>query len=410
MTTPNYLDHILNGAMILDDELVVLSWNHWLEVHTNIKRADIIDRRITDYFPCINTNLLKRKLMQVKMFNAPAFVNVDAEKYLLKIPTKKISGNVFEYMLQNVVISAFDREAGQYLFMIYDQTSLYETKYKLEDSTNKLKEYLTIVNENIAICSIDADNRVTSVSDAYCRLCGFAPAEIIGKGHNELFKPDCAESDASFDHDASREIKKTDKMGKTFWTQSVLTPIISAEGSQTGFLCIDHDITDKKRIEELSVTDKLTQVYNRIRLDEALGTEFYRYQRYGDFFSVVIFDIDFFKKVNDSYGHLAGDEVLKGVSQLVKSLIRKCDIFGRWGGEEFLVICCETTASGAAILSEKLRKAIENHIFLPEKQITCSFGVAEIDNSGTDNMLKRADDALYKAKQNGRNRVELFSE
>ena len=125
-------------------------------------------------------------------------------------------------------------------------------------------------------------------------------------------------------------------------------------------------------------------------------------------FSIIFFDLDFFKNVNDKYGHLVGDEVLEKVTEIVSKANRSADIFARYGGEEFIIMTPETDISGALIHAERLRNDIENYDFDTVGNITSSFGVAEFDpeNDDVERLLERADKALYIAKEYGRNRVE----
>jgi diguanylate cyclase (GGDEF)-like protein/PAS domain S-box-containing protein len=163
---------------------------------------------------------------------------------------------------------------------------------------------------------------------------------------------------------------------------------------------------EKKRAEKLSVTDRLTGLNNRLKLDQAFVEELERSRRYGHPLSIVLFDVDHFKSVNDTFGHQVGDEVLVAVAHILQESVRGTDITGRWGGEEFLVICPETPAEGAALLAEKIRAAIEAHAFPQVGTKTASFGVATLaEDEDIDGITKRADDALYRAKESGRNRV-----
>lgn len=164
------------------------------------------------------------------------------------------------------------------------------------------------------------------------------------------------------------------------------------------------------QLEELLVTDKLTGLYNRHKLDDTLISELIQFKRYQTPPSIIIMDIDFFKSVNDTYGHQVGDEVLKDVANLSKNAIRSSDILGRWGGEEFLIICPETDLEGTYILAEKLRIILESHEFVNVGNKTASFGVTTATiGASDDDLIVQADDALYKAKIKGRNRVEIFS-
>jgi len=164
------------------------------------------------------------------------------------------------------------------------------------------------------------------------------------------------------------------------------------------------DITE---IQNLAITDKLTNIYNRVKIDEEIALNYSYYELYQDIFSLIILDIDLFKKVNDTHGHQIGDEILKDFSQIIQASIRDTDIFGRWGGEEFLIICPNTDKAGAFTLANIIKINIENHSFTRNLSITASAGVCDVkDSKNIDTMINSADNALYKAKGNGRNRVE----
>jgi len=174
-------------------------------------------------------------------------------------------------------------------------------------------------------------------------------------------------------------------------------------------------IRDKLRqslhtIQQMAIHDELTGVYNRHHLNGLLETEKARCMRSGEDFSVCILDVDYFKKVNDTLGHLAGDKVLKHFANEVKKTLRTIDSLGRFGGEEFLLVLPRTNIEQARLCAERIRRMTEELAF-PEFDrsfgITSSFGIAQY-RLGEDlkEMLSRADTALYKAKHAGRNRVE----
>ncbi len=158
-------------------------------------------------------------------------------------------------------------------------------------------------------------------------------------------------------------------------------------------------------LERLSVTDHLTQIFNRLKFENVLHTEIQRSRRHHRVFSLIMFDIDHFKKINDSFGHDAGDNVLRKLAEIISVHIRTIDMFARWGGEEFVILVVETHLEDAKSFAEKLRRDIETTSF-HSGILTCSFGVTEYrktDDNST--IIKRADDALYEAKSNGRNLV-----
>ncbi|WP_323597629.1 sensor domain-containing diguanylate cyclase [Aliarcobacter butzleri] len=163
----------------------------------------------------------------------------------------------------------------------------------------------------------------------------------------------------------------------------------------------------------LSITDNLTKLYNRVKLDKSLQEEMNRSLRYNTNFSIILLDIDYFKKVNDNFGHQVGDEVLIESAQILSKNIRNVDILGRWGGEEFLVICPETKIEDAIKVASHINEAIKLHKFSTyPNTITMSLGVASFnkDIKNVDDIILNADKALYQAKEEGRDKVIAFYE
>ncbi|CAA7614352.1 Diguanylate cyclase [Magnetospirillum sp. LM-5] len=159
-------------------------------------------------------------------------------------------------------------------------------------------------------------------------------------------------------------------------------------------------------METLAQHDALTGLFNRRKLDETLECEFARSQRFENAISVILLDIDHFKSVNDIFGHQVGDAVLRHLSDELKGQIRETDMLGRWGGEEFLIICPGNDLDGATMLAEKLRRIVRECEFPMVGRRTCSFGVASRHPGERENeLIARADAALYQAKRQGRDRV-----
>lgn len=164
------------------------------------------------------------------------------------------------------------------------------------------------------------------------------------------------------------------------------------------------------KYEELSIMDNLTGIFNRSKFELELRNEIKRVQRYNtDTFSLVFFDIDHFKSINDNFGHLEGDNVLREIAKLVEINLRGTDTLARWGGEEFVIIMPFTPLDLARIVAEKFRNTITEADFDVVSKITCSFGISEFKEDDTaQSIILRADKAMYMAKENGRNRVEVI--
>ena len=177
-----------------------------------------------------------------------------------------------------------------------------------------------------------------------------------------------------------------------------------------GFLLYRHFLLTKlnKQLTQQSQTDKLTNLCNRLYLDQMLLQLSAQSERYKNNFTLILIDIDYFKSVNDQHGHLVGDQVLIEFASLLKSHTRRSDVVGRWGGEEFLIVCPETKSSEALLLAEKLRLTVSQHKFTTVVSKTASFGIAQYQMDETiESCLNRADQALYAAKKSGRNQVKV---
>ena len=163
------------------------------------------------------------------------------------------------------------------------------------------------------------------------------------------------------------------------------------------------------KLEEKASVDFLTKLYNRRKFNSFLEYEISKANRYKEQqLSILLVDIDYFKNVNDFHGHLVGDNILQEVSKILTICSRDTDIVARWGGEEFILMLPQTNVEQAFLVAQKLRVTIEKHKFDEVKHITCSIGVTQFQrNEDKDTLFKRVDSALYKAKNAGRNRVEI---
>jgi diguanylate cyclase (GGDEF)-like protein/PAS domain S-box-containing protein len=257
------------------------------------------------------------------------------------------------------------------------------------------------------------------VNDALLRFLGYTKDEFLKLSFWDI-------TPSEYDSQELAQIDELDRTGKFGPHEK---EYICKDGTRvpirlSGFKLIDIDerevvwgiienITLERELKELyqtakslSVTDHLTGLYNRQQLDETLGNEIDRANRSTSSFSVIMLDLDNFKSVNDSHGHQVGDEVLIEVSKILQHSIRKVDIVGRWGGEEFMVICPETDGQGGEKLAESIRIKIEHHLFPVIGNRTCSFGVTHyVLSDQVTSIVERADKALYQAKEQGRNCV-----
>ena len=175
---------------------------------------------------------------------------------------------------------------------------------------------------------------------------------------------------------------------------------------QVTFYNISRVIAEKEAITKVAEKDELTQIFNRTKFNSILSLALRNAEIYQEQFTIILFDIDDFKQVNDKYGHNVGDQVLMQLASLIKSQLRNQDTFARWGGEEFIILSESAVQNDAYLLAERLRKTIESFPFAVIEKLTCSFGLSQCEKNDTaTTILKRADDALYQAKKSGRNKV-----
>jgi diguanylate cyclase (GGDEF)-like protein/PAS domain S-box-containing protein len=257
------------------------------------------------------------------------------------------------------------------------------------------------------------DNTIRHVNGRAAAMFGVAPSAMIGKPAPD-FHSDPEERAAFFEQLRREgrvegfEVQLENARGDPFWV-IMSANVIEIDGEPCFFLSfaqIDEQKALEARLEHLASTDDLTGVLNRRRLFELAKAEVDRSERYGRPFSVAMIDVDLFKKLNDEHGHAAGDEALRALVTIVARALRKVDVLGRYGGEEFLLLLPETETSGAVEVAERMRAAIESESGAYAHAITVSVGVAEgRPREGLDALLRRADAALYAAKQGGRNRV-----
>jgi len=207
------------------------------------------------------------------------------------------------------------------------------------------------------------------------------------------------------------------------YQNSTIIPLVDSKGTVEHICLIIYDVTDtavnkiaqqeaNRQLQNLSRTDHLTGLFNRGYWELRLIQEFKRYDRYEQPSTLIMMDIDHFKKVNDKYGHTVGDDVIRQVSRAIKEQVRDLDIAGRYGGEEFGIILTNTDIEGAAVFAERLRTTVEKQVVYSEGQqvrFTISLGIAELSESTVDHRswIERADHALYQSKEGGRNRYTI---
>lgn len=404
--------------MILDESLNIHYWNQWLVGYTPFNKHQAVGQTLDSLFSEVNRRTLVRKVKSTIALNAPTFYQASSSNYLLKLVSEKITSPLFEYMQQNIVIAPYSAEEKLVALIIYDCTPVAEAQARLKSTLDEVRELngelnrqMEVIDKYVPTLRITEDGIVLSVNHAFCSTVGINRSEIQGKNIKEVLPLKNLDTDAFIEELATNsdwqgELQYCKKNNETVWLDANITAEPSSSSESLTYSVICQDITDKKEVELLSITDPLTGAFNRNRFNQTCTHELDVARRYGPPLSLVIIDIDHFKSINDTHGHLAGDSVLKEISSIIKQNIRSTDIFARWGGEEFTLLLPQTQLDNACVAAEKLRSLIESYEFKLVGHITASFGISQFDNEDTqESLMQRCDDALYEAKHLGRNRV-----
>ena len=366
---------------------------------------------ICDYdLPLMNGLELSQKLIESdKYHNLPILINNYMIDNHLKINFYKIGINDF---LQNPILEEDLKAKVIKVFLNIKQI-------------NQINTFNKIFDENIISSSTDTKGVIKSVSSAFCRISGYSKNELIGKHHNIVRHPDMSSTvykdlweTIKENKTWKGEIKNLRKDGSSYWVSAVIEPIFDKQKNKTGYYAVRQDITDKKRIYELSITDGLTSLYNRRYFDDIAKSIIDKTVRSNEVFAFMILDIDNFKKYNDTYGHQDGDDVLIKVSNSLKETFKRSDdLIFRIGGEEFGILINAKRKEDILYLASLSKSNIqalniEHKGNDPFGVITASFGliIIELENMNLihklDYIYKEADNKLYEAKEDGRNNIK----
>lgn len=274
------------------------------------------------------------------------------------------------------------------------------------------QKHVDIIDKYVITMTVDLNKKITGVSSALCNISGYSKDELLGENPSILKSGnlDTKVYKSLWEKISNGkvwvgELENKTKSGMLYWLKTTILPSFD-DNKIDSYISIGENINDKKIIEKISQMDKLTQVYNRIKIDKSLDEEMKRFKRNKFIFSILLIDVDHFKLVNDTYGHQVGDKVLIEVSNILKKSCRNIDIVGRWGGEEFLIICQNTHIEGAMQLAQKIKDKIENFEFDTIKHLTVSIGLSQVNETDSiETFIKRVDNNLYSAKKHGRNKI-----
>lgn len=365
-----------------------------------------------------------------ELFTLILRLNTTIEEILFK------NGNL-SYNLQ-IELDTVALEIANELTTSYERLSHNDGIYKNEH-TNLLSEYKKAVDLSNIVSKTNPKGIITYVNDKFCQISGYTKEELIGKPHNIIRHP-------SMSREAFKDLWDTIKAkrpwngvvtnmakdGSSYVVDTSVVPILDVDGDIVEYIAVRHDITELEKtkeqlrninkamknkvdelysmtsiLEEKATKDLLTKIYNRVKFEEIFFDEIEKSKKYRQSLSLIIFDLDHFKKVNDTYGHQVGDSILVELSELITKNIKTSDVFARWGGEEFVILLPNTDLDGSLRFSEKLRRIVANNNFVQVGTLTASFGVGQLEEYEDKlTFFEKVDKALYVAKHNGRNRVE----
>jgi diguanylate cyclase (GGDEF)-like protein/PAS domain S-box-containing protein len=348
------------------------------------------------------------------------------QKYLQDIVYKRLSGSMFHAVHEDVPL--IQKNGKQIYVRISSETIKYKGAYAaigtVEDVTQnvlnnkKIKQLAQALEQTDDMLLIsDLKGKITYVNETLIKTYGYTKEELIGTKtsilksglHDENFYKNLWATILS-GKKYKNILKNKTKSGKLIDVNLIITPVFDKSGMIESFVSTSQDVTmqtkNKKMLEQLATKDTLTKVNNRYATDKALERLIEEANEYESTFAVVMIDIDYFKKINDTYGHYVGDVVLKELSAFVEKNIRKIDIFGRWGGEEFLLFFVHIDRDVVYKKAQELCKKIEQLVINKKYKITVSMGVTLYKNGESkEELLDRVDAALYRAKHEGRNQV-----
>lgn len=369
-------------VIILDEDLMPL-WanNKFLSFH-QIKKTDLS-----------NNQELQNKIIHSLTNNLYELVKSNKHFY-------------FEPKSSNIEIK------GEKISVIsfFDITKLKKQEVKLLAKHSIFEPISELSPEGIILSA----ERINYTNPTFEKLIGYSGKvlqqkkleDIIDLSDQALYKENIKKLHTQRRSQIKSVLKLNSSNNKSIWVR-IKTSLLK-QGDSISYLNVVNDISHEQlefdRLSRLANFDELTGIYNRRKFNELCDLEYKQAKRYQRPLCGLFFDIDHFKKINDNYGHDAGDLVLEHLANLIMSCTRETDIFARWGGEEFCIILPETLTDNALIMAEHIRQTVNSHIFPKVKQVSVSIGITQLKgNERLETFIKRMDKALYIAKENGRN-------
>lgn len=393
---------------------------------------EIIGKRFTDVLPAADA----KKFLDFIRLTIDSGV-----PQVIEYPMSTLDGtHVFEGRAHKISIQVNGQRAAVFVARDISERKQIEERLRVSEQRHRL----LAENARDVIWTIAPDFRITYVSPAVEKVRGLTPQEAMTQTLDQIHPPSSqAVSMAYFtkvlaDVEAGRppenfhgELEYIRKDGSTYWSEAFVYPVLDDDGKLLEIVGLSRDIDERKRFENelrqahdatqaanralelandelkrLATTDALTGAGNRRHFQQVVEIEMAQARRHLIPLSLILFDVDHFKRINDNHGHQVGDQVLVSLVSLAQSRLRVGDLLARWGGEEFVILLPYASLTDAERLAERMRALFEQHTIAVAGRVTASFGVAQLSlGEVQDEWLKRADSALYEAKTAGRNRV-----
>lgn len=363
----------------------------------------------------VKPSLLKSGKSSESFYKALWKIILSGETYKGIIQNRKKDGTFFWEEKTITPIKLDQADITHFISTGKDITDQIQLREALQESEHLFK---TLTEGALAGIFLYQD-RFVYANNAYVQTVGYSLDELKTMTPLDMVEPEDRElieqrmimrlSGELREQTIYQNLRIRTKSGEKRWCY-IAIDTVKYQGKWTG-LGTAIDVTERKlmeqQLERAAQTDALTGLYNRLKFDEIMAHEMASAMRHTIAFSVIYIDIDFFKTINDTFGHDVGDTILKEISSIIRETIRISDYPFRWGGEEFIIISPNTSIEDARALAERLRERVEINTFVTGEKTTISIGVTQYClNETIDELIKRADNALYKAKHNGRNRVE----
>ncbi|AOY00296.1 hypothetical protein BJP62_07455 [Jeongeupia sp. USM3] len=399
------------GVLIVDanaDDLPLIFVNTAFEQMTGYARHEVLGK---------NCRFLQGRDRLQPEFETLRRLIAEHRAGRVRVRNYRKDGSMFWNSLSLTPLTDAQGRLTHYIGVSEDISDRVEAQHALEASEEKFRTFFESSPVGMALIR-HSDGHFVDANTAFCNLLGYGVDELRAQTLAAVTPDDYAQQDRELVYELYQHQRYGPYEKEYLHRAGHRVPVLingflmpSKEGKGLAW-CIAEDISEQKRLqrelEQMSITDPLTQLYNRRYFNIAIEREVGRVNRYGVPLSLLMFDLDHFKRINDQFGHDVGDKVLQHFAQLVRQRVRTSDIFCRLGGEEFLLVCPETAFDAAELLAQQLLQALRDEPFEVVGRVTSSIGVTQYQPfERIDEALKRVDNLVYEAKERGRDRVAV---